>query len=80
MIDSKAGVLLTESDAAKVLGVRPQTLASWRSSGKYNLRFLKVGRKVRYRQIDIDQWLLSRIVGANDPQGIDRKGTDRTEA
>ena len=49
--------LLTTEQAAEFLGLRPQTLALWRSSRRYELRFLKVGRLVRYRRADLESWL-----------------------
>ncbi len=55
---------LNEDEAAELIGVRPQTLALWRSLGRYGLAYIKVGRLVRYRRCDIDRWLESRLVGA----------------
>lgn len=52
--------LLDEQKAAAVLGVSPGTLGVWRSTGRYALPFVKVGRAVRYRRSDIDAWLESR--------------------
>lgn len=52
--------LLDEKAAAAVLDVTPGTLSVWRSTGRYNLPFVKVGRKVRYRQSDLESWLQSR--------------------
>jgi excisionase family DNA binding protein len=51
---------LGTKDAARVLGVQPGTLEVWRSSGRYDLPFIKVGRCVRYRRADLDHWLASR--------------------
>lgn len=52
--------LLTTEQAAQILGLRPQTLALWRSSRRHELRYLKVGRLVRYRRGDLEHWLDSR--------------------
>lgn len=52
--------LLDETQAAATLDVTPGTLSVWRSTGRYGLPFIKVGRKVRYRVTDLDQWLLNR--------------------
>ncbi|TYC61341.1 DNA-binding protein [Zoogloea oleivorans] len=52
--------LLDEKAAAAVLDVSPGTLSVWRSTGRYTLPFLKVGRKVRYRRADLMAWLDSR--------------------
>lgn len=52
--------LLDDKAAAALLDVTPGTLSVWRSTGRYNLPFLKVGRKVRYRRADLLAWLESR--------------------
>jgi excisionase family DNA binding protein len=52
--------LLDDKAAADLLDVSPGTLSVWRSTGRYNLPFLKVGRKVRYRRSALLAWLESR--------------------
>jgi len=52
--------MLDEAQAAKHLDVSPGTLSVWRSTGRYQLPYLKVGRKVRYRLSDLDEWLETR--------------------
>lgn len=52
--------LLDDKAAAELLDVSPGTLAVWRSTGRYSLPFLKVGRKVRYRRESLLAWLESR--------------------
>jgi predicted site-specific integrase-resolvase len=52
--------LLDERAAADVIDVTPGTLSVWRSTGRYALPFLKVGRKVRYRRSDLLSWLEKR--------------------
>lgn len=52
--------LLDEVSAAAILAVTPGTLAVWRCTGRYNLPFIKIGRKVRYRRSDLDSWLSAR--------------------
>lgn len=49
--------LLDEKKAAIFIDVIPGTLSVWRSTGRYNLPFIKVGRKVRYRRADLEVWL-----------------------
>ena len=51
---------LDEKAAAAVLDVTPGTLSVWRSTGRYALPFLKVGRNVRYRHSDLLAWLEKR--------------------
>lgn len=59
VIDSGAD-LLDDHAAAAVLDVSPGTLSVWRSTGRYALPFLKIGRKVRYRRADLQAWMASR--------------------
>lgn len=54
--------LLSRPDAADYVGVKPQTLAVWASTGRYGLRFIKVGRLVKYRREDLDRFLAERTV------------------
>lgn len=49
-----------DRQAASVLGVKTTTLAVWRSTGRYNLPFLKVGRLVKYRVSDLAEFLMRR--------------------
>lgn len=58
--ESKTDALLCEADAAKHLGVKPTTLQVWRCTKRYPLQFVKVGRLVRYRQSDLDAFLVAR--------------------
>ena len=53
--------LLSEQEAAQILDTAPGTLSVWRSTGRYNLPFVKVGRKVRYRRSDLVAWLDARV-------------------
>ena len=55
---------MDEEAAAKFLGVKPGTLSVWRSSGKYNLPFMKIGHLVRYKQTDLEDWMASRTFTA----------------
>jgi len=50
--------------AAQYLGdIRPATLATWASTHRYNLPFIRVGRKIRYRRSDLDAFIASRREG-----------------
>ena len=51
---------LTTTEAAALLRLRPQTLALWRSAGRHDLRFTKIGSRVVYRRADLDAWLSAR--------------------
>jgi predicted DNA-binding transcriptional regulator AlpA len=52
--------LLDEKAAAQFLDMSPGTLSVWRSTGRYNLPFIKIGRNVRYRRADLVAWLEKR--------------------
>ena len=52
--------LLTAAQVGEMLGVTPQTLAVWRSTGRYSLRYVKSGRLVRYREEDVIAFINSR--------------------
>lgn len=56
-----ADLPLTEKQAAERLGVKPGTLAHWRSAGT-GPSYHKSGRLVVYFQRDLDEWLESRRV------------------
>jgi hypothetical protein len=45
--------LIDDSRAAESLGVSRGTLAVWRSTGRYNLPYLKIGRLVKYKVGDL---------------------------
>lgn len=52
--------LLTPAEVAERIGVRVQTLAVWRTSGRYGLPYIRAGRLIRYRADDVDAWLNKR--------------------
>ena len=61
--------LLTTRDAAAVLGVAPNTLEIWRSLGRYDLPFVRIGaRAVRYRQTDLEAFIARGLCGAEGGQ------------
>ncbi len=53
-------VNVDDKQAAQVLDVKPSTLAVWRSTGRYRLPYLKVGRLVKYRISDLADFLARR--------------------
>lgn len=56
----KKSDLVDESEAAEILGVASGTLSVWRSTGRYALPFVKVGRKVKYSRTALESWLADR--------------------
>jgi predicted DNA-binding transcriptional regulator AlpA len=57
--------LLTEADAAKLLGLAPATLRNMRPKGR-GPSYIKVGGLVRYRHADIVDWIESRVRHTTD--------------
>ncbi|WP_460956361.1 helix-turn-helix domain-containing protein [Spirosoma litoris] len=53
--------LLDRKSAAKYLRVSPGTLAVWDCTKRYDLKPIKVGRSVRYRRSDLDNFLEQRL-------------------
>jgi len=52
--------LLTPEVVSEILHVSEGTLMGWRSTGRYDLPFVKVGRLVRYRENDVLDFIESR--------------------
>lgn len=53
--------LVDSAEAARILGLKnPGTLAVWRSTGRHQLPFVKVGGRVRYRRSALFAWLETR--------------------
>lgn len=52
--------IFTNKEAADYIGVKENTLAIWRSTGRYKIPYVKVGTKVIYNKVDLDAWLDSR--------------------
>ena len=58
--------LLDTTQTAEYLGITQDTLAVWRCQRLYNLPYIKVGRLVKYRLSDLNNFLNSRVVGGNE--------------
>lgn len=53
--------LLTPTQVAEFLGITIGTLSVWRCTGRYPLSFIKVGRRVMYRQSDVESFIEGRV-------------------
>ena len=62
--------LLTTDEGAKYLRLSPRTLERYRVTGE-GPRFLKVGRRVLYRQSDLDEWLKNKSRRSTSDPGPD---------
>jgi hypothetical protein len=58
-----ASRLLSNREAAQYLGIAPFTLKRWRSrtyKNRHRIPYLKIGRSIRYREVDLVNWVNSR--------------------
>lgn len=55
-----ANIMLSPEQAAELIGVAASTLGIWRSTGRYNLPFVKAGSRVRYRAADVERFIERR--------------------
>lgn len=56
--------LMSETEAAHRLGLRPGTLRTWRSAGKVGQPpFVRIGRQVRYRASDLADYMAALSAG-----------------
>ena len=74
--------LLTTDEASKYLRVKKGTLAIWRSTKRYEVPYIRVGRLIRYRVSDLEEfiekyyekeeveeeWDVSELLGSGDKQ------------
>ena len=55
--------LISPKHTAVRLGIAVQTLSIWRTTKRYDLPYVKVGRKVMYRLTDIEAFIAARMRG-----------------
>lgn len=60
MVDDK--LLLTQAEAARLLGTTVGTLNTWRHQGKTLVPYIRWGRRIRYRKCDIEAFLTNNLV------------------
>lgn len=53
---------LNTEETAEYLKTSVSTLAIWRTTGRYNIPYMKIGRKVFYRKSELEAWLASRTM------------------
>ena len=61
-LDAMLMDLRSPKQAAKLLHVEVETLAKWRTTRRYGLKYVKIGGRVAYRLSDIHAFLASRTV------------------
>ena len=57
---------VTPAFAAEYLGVNVRTLSNWRSTKRYHLPYIKIGQVIRYRMVDLDDFLAKRTIGGEE--------------
>jgi len=58
--------LVSEKEACKILDCRPNTLAVWRTNKRYDLPFYKIGRLVKYKISDLEEFIQEGRKGGGD--------------
>ena len=53
--------LITPLETSVILGVCTGTLAVWRCTGRYKLKYKKIGKNVMYALDDIHEFIENRI-------------------
>lgn len=64
----KKTALMTEKAAAEYLGISIRTLQAWRVRGG-GVRFVKMGKAVRYRPQDLEAWVEAHMCGSTSEFG-----------
>jgi len=61
--------LVTPKDAAAIMSVSVGTLAKWRSTGHPSIPYVKIGRCVRYRRAELEDYIQKYTI--NSPSETD---------
>jgi hypothetical protein len=64
LFDADPDALLTEVDAGDLLKLSIRTLQAWRARA-FGPTFVRVGRAIRYRRRDLDEWVRQSRVRTN---------------
>ncbi len=57
VLNTNPDQLLTRKKAAEFLGCKENTLAVWATNKRYNLPFYKIGRSVKYKISDLENFI-----------------------
>ena len=63
LTNMKSDELVVPAALAEELHVSEGTLAVWRSTGRYDIPYVKVGSRVRYPRSGIEAWKVKRTHG-----------------
>lgn len=65
--DLPGSALLSPDQTGAVLGIRPATLAVWRSTARVKLPYVKIGKNVKYRAGDLREFIATnRLIHTHD--------------
>ena len=53
--------LLSNDEAAEYLGIKPNTLTIWRTTKRFEIPYIQIGRKIKYKKSDLDKFLNKNI-------------------
>jgi excisionase family DNA binding protein len=53
--------LLSNDEAAEYLGIKPNTLTIWRTTKRFEIPYIQIGRKIKYKKSDLDKFLNENI-------------------
>ena len=59
--------IINEVDAAKILGLSPYTLRSWRQQARSPLAFYKIGGAIRYKENEV----MALLSNSRVPQALE---------
>lgn len=62
--------LVTRKCAAKFLGVKENTLAVWDCYKRYNLPSYRIGRLVKYKMSDLENFILQNQQGGGNDSNV----------
>lgn len=55
--NQKYNMLLNTNEAAEFLGIKRNTLEIWRMNSRVKIPYIKVGRLIKYRLSDLEEFL-----------------------
>ena len=58
--------LLSSKQSAELLGVKTETLTHWRCVGRYDLPYIKIGRLVKYKKSDLENFIAQNRKGGEN--------------
>lgn len=62
--EKRDNTLYTAGEVSRMLKLHPQTLKTWRMTGK-GIPFVKIGKRVGYRHVDVIHFVESRVCRNN---------------